>query len=102
RRHTRSKRDWSSDVCSSDLIFPPHRSIIPCTCLFQMIDKCSITNFCIFFVFPVDIHPFHWYYIRANSDGPLAQLAEQLTLNQWEIGRASCRAGGQSCGWAGR
>src|SRR5699024_11363355 len=21
RRHTRSKRDWSSDVCSSDLIF---------------------------------------------------------------------------------
>src|SRR5699024_11265632 len=21
-RHTRSKRDWSSDVCSSDLIFP--------------------------------------------------------------------------------
>src|SRR5699024_6173897 len=22
RRHTRSKRDWSSDVCSSDLLFP--------------------------------------------------------------------------------
>src|SRR5207249_8027134 len=22
RRHTRSKRDWSSDVCSSDLGFP--------------------------------------------------------------------------------
>src|SRR5699024_1240568 len=22
RRHTRSKRDWSSDVCSSDLAFP--------------------------------------------------------------------------------
>src|SRR5699024_12041225 len=22
RRHTRSKRDWSSDVCSSDLILP--------------------------------------------------------------------------------
>src|SRR5699024_12109654 len=30
RRHTRSKRDWSSDVCSSDLrprqaALPPHR-----------------------------------------------------------------------------
>src|SRR5699024_11276356 len=25
RRHTRSKRDWSSDVCSSDLYYPaPH------------------------------------------------------------------------------
>src|SRR5699024_12339236 len=23
RRHTRSKRDWSSDVCSSDLVFYP-------------------------------------------------------------------------------
>src|SRR5699024_11645812 len=23
RRHTRSKRDWSSDVCSSDLFFYP-------------------------------------------------------------------------------
>src|SRR5699024_12010348 len=22
RRHTRSKRDWSSDVCSSDLVLP--------------------------------------------------------------------------------
>src|SRR5699024_11360520 len=28
RRHTRSKRDWSSDVCSSDLLLdePPRRS----------------------------------------------------------------------------
>src|SRR5699024_12087810 len=26
RRHTRSKRDWSSDVCSSDLIKPPRYS----------------------------------------------------------------------------
>src|SRR5699024_11445440 len=26
RRHTRSKRDWSSDVCSSDLI-PKHKNI---------------------------------------------------------------------------
>src|SRR5699024_12226383 len=24
RRHTRSKRDWSSDVCSSDLFFSRH------------------------------------------------------------------------------
>src|SRR5207249_6767541 len=26
RRHTRSKRDWSSDVCSSDLKDVPHES----------------------------------------------------------------------------
>src|SRR5699024_11893739 len=26
RRHTRSKRDWSSDVCSSDLVTTRHHS----------------------------------------------------------------------------
>src|SRR5699024_11860515 len=38
RRHTRSKRDWSSDVCSSDLFFPfitenrnfPNTPVIEC------------------------------------------------------------------------
>src|SRR2546428_3215271 len=27
RRHTRSDRDWSSDVCSSDLLVPGHGAI---------------------------------------------------------------------------
>src|SRR5690349_14685192 len=27
RRHTRSLRDWSSDVCSSDLIHVPHGDV---------------------------------------------------------------------------
>ena len=43
----------------------------------------SLQRFWIFFTLPVDNRLFRWYYIRANSDGPLAQLAEQLTLNQW-------------------
>src|SRR5699024_9214586 len=29
RRHTRSKRDWSSDVCSSDLYIPAHPADAP-------------------------------------------------------------------------
>src|SRR5699024_11382297 len=29
RRHTRSKRDWSSDVCSSDLPQSPEQSELP-------------------------------------------------------------------------
>src|SRR6266513_3100768 len=28
RRHTRSKRDWSSDVCSSDLKLPTRKSVV--------------------------------------------------------------------------
>src|SRR5204862_5075296 len=27
RRHTRSLRDWSSDVCSSDLLYPPAKKM---------------------------------------------------------------------------
>src|SRR5699024_11589505 len=27
RRHTRSKRDWSSDVCSSDLIYCENKKV---------------------------------------------------------------------------
>src|SRR5207249_5044404 len=27
RRHTRSKRDWSSDVCSSDLVIRKHTGV---------------------------------------------------------------------------
>src|SRR5882762_6913887 len=29
RRHTRFKCDWSSDVCSSDLQYPPPRGYLP-------------------------------------------------------------------------
>src|SRR5438067_7167420 len=33
RRHTRSKRDWSSDVCSSDLCLLTGRGLSNCACL---------------------------------------------------------------------
>src|SRR5207249_5841990 len=37
RRHTRSKRDWSSDVCSSDLVSCPlrHRRVEAVATLFD-------------------------------------------------------------------
>src|SRR5690606_39457636 len=39
RRHTRFSRDWSSDVCSSDLLFlPPRRSHWP-VCLADLADR---------------------------------------------------------------
>src|SRR5687768_17701953 len=31
RRHTRCSRDWSSDVCSSDLVFEPNSTAIAAT-----------------------------------------------------------------------
>src|SRR5699024_11607045 len=43
RRHTRSKRDWSSDVCSSDLMIFPGNG---CTMRFirRMREKCRRRN----------------------------------------------------------
>src|SRR5699024_11277941 len=42
RRHTRSKRDWSSDVCSSDLAQQPHQC---CTqCLFCLADSSVLAS----------------------------------------------------------
>src|SRR5207249_5639708 len=37
RRHTRSKRDWSSDVCSSDLLVPK-LGLVRAAILFGMIN----------------------------------------------------------------
>src|SRR5699024_11510408 len=84
RRHTRSKRDWSSDVCSSDLdtitsaknptdkALPGYRRMNPMV-------------FC--GMYPVD----------ANRYNDLREALERLELNdsslryEAEIGRASCR-----------
>src|SRR5699024_12014484 len=47
RRHTRSKRDWSSDVCSSDLVY---LSVDRASCfqrLFRIIDDFPVFLLCI-------------------------------------------------------
>src|SRR5699024_9260002 len=43
RRHTRSKRDWSSDVCSSDLIL------------------LSLVGFCLFIMLFSKLFSFFWF-----------------------------------------
>src|SRR5699024_11766581 len=65
RRHTRSKRDWSSDVCSSDLVLEP--DYLP---VYNSEESSSAPVMC----FP------------ANVDSE-----EYETLEWVEIGRASCR-----------
>src|SRR5437868_869681 len=65
RRHTRSKRDWSSDVCSSDLAVI-HRA----ACLRTVLK-----------------HAARW--ITAEDDIKLACLPQGQ--KHFKIGRASCR-----------
>src|SRR5699024_11662212 len=72
RRHTRSKRDWSSDVCSSDL----HRIRRPAVAVPAA--QCRLAIPCA--------------RIPARSLHPCCLLGSQL-LPELQIGRASCRDG---------
>src|SRR3712207_6921064 len=78
RRHTRYWRDWSSDVCSSDLRATTHRWL------------------------PAGDEPLRTYVIEANSHiappkrylsryGQLLEHAPYCERDLREIGRASCR-----------
>src|SRR5690606_40539640 len=75
RRHTRFSRDWSSDVCSSDLVpvaYPAggYRYDIP----FGVIERPAL---------PLDVPANGWAEAaRPEGDGPTVVL---------KIGRASCR-----------
>src|SRR5699024_11851350 len=79
RRHTRSKRDWSSDVCSSDLSSIQPSRLRPGNS--ATVIELEGTFF----------EPFR------RSIGSNCCVAERAK----EIGRASCRERGEGCGGAG-
>src|SRR5699024_12199842 len=58
RRHTRSKRDWSSDVCSSDLVMGIHYGFsVGNALLYGLIaEKCSKITFGKGILFGVGVH----------------------------------------------
>src|SRR5207249_6193701 len=73
RRHTRSKRDWSSDVCSSDLLRVLERSSVGDRRLLPHSHRAPLEN------------PERPGLSRRRAQGG----------GQGEIGRASCRGGGE-------
>src|SRR5690606_39484739 len=91
RRHTRFSRDWSSDVCSSDL-------------LQRLASRCGIGRTVVLGSIPLD-PVLQWQEQLITDDDVLerqianprtveafTELAARLTDDQaWEIGRASCR-----------
>src|SRR5690606_40992056 len=101
-RHTRFSRDWSSDVCSSDL---------PMALTAEEQRALSVgTDSEGGFAVPFQLDPI----IILTNDGsisPLRQIArvEQITTKTWQgvtssgikIGRASCRERGQMAGEGG-
>src|SRR5699024_11908380 len=78
RRHTRSKRDWSSDVCSSDLQTRTG---------FSTLAVCAVAN-------PVRVcGGLQEAIAAADPEGSYEQSAWFRSEVEEKIGRASCREG---------
>src|SRR5699024_11324878 len=98
RRHTRSKRDWSSDVCSSDLL----RLTRPRRCSSD-ISKSSAAVRCDVFVIGLTIDvksKEHQRFLRKGYGSPAErQFHWSYDVTSCKIGRASCRERGKE--WVG-
>src|SRR5438067_9855171 len=77
RRHTRSKRDWSSDVCSSDLA-QMRRNVALAGSIAAIVDV------------PV-AEPPHYSLEVAGLIGGRRLLSDDVAALEAKIGRASCR-----------
>src|SRR5699024_11955809 len=97
RRHTRSKRDWSSDVCSSDLVI---------YYLFYMADVKEKTNDR--YLIPVENGVFNIKSRKLEPFNPDYVFTTKISTRYVEspknpeIGRASCREREKNMGGTGR
>src|SRR5690606_40720499 len=91
RRHTRFSRDWSSDVCSSDLRpdkLDKHLFLREARAISQLKHR----NICT--VYDVDEDDGRPYMVMELIEGPKLSerlSKERLPASEAEIGRASCR-----------
>src|SRR5207249_7330038 len=98
RRHTRSKRDWSSDVCSSDLAVAPDHFVIvflEFLCGFHLqIPEPPVAVLVVQIVGAI---------LQEDADRLVGGLADDagIAVTAAEIGRASCRERGRGGGGGG-
>src|SRR5699024_11813111 len=91
RRHTRSKRDWSSDVCSSDLSASSSNAMI----------AMAVAMLGVFVPLLPAIGVGIWGAVVGSLTLTLLAGALALVGGTVKIGRASCREGGRESGGAG-
>src|SRR5699024_11266353 len=93
RRHTRSKRDWSSDVCSSDLStgIGWHEARVPT--IVTSVPRAAFTEL------TGEVRKNVSIPVVASNRINMPDVAEGiLQRDEAEIGRASCRERGRSTG----
>src|SRR5699024_11812640 len=100
RRHTRSKRDWSSDVCSSDLEKMYEQCVDAVIILGGSMDGIVIDEKAISIMnYIAETVP---VVVMGRSQGiPCYEVRIDEAGAMEKIGRASCREGGRSGGWDG-
>src|SRR5690606_40713827 len=84
RRHTRFSRDWSSDVCSSDLRFALTFLVIACPGALVISTPVSL-------VAGMGNAARHGALIKGGDALERLARVDTLVLDKTEIGRASCR-----------
>src|SRR5699024_11998137 len=89
RRHTRPNRDWSSDVCSSDLACSP----LDMTALFgeQALGETDGTSISVRYLTPHNKWAIHSMYQENFFMMNLSRGGQNIWMSVEEIGRASCR-----------
>src|SRR5690606_39326481 len=84
RRHTRFSRDWSSDVCSSDLLDPEQNHLFH--------DKYTETTI------DIDLSNCHFFLTANTLDGVppvVVNRCEVITLSQYSVERSEERRVGK-------
>src|SRR5207249_9441017 len=100
--HTRSKRDWSSDVCSSDLVWRAGR-LHPLPEGFHLLAPTRLAPFLAsgLFSWPGKLRmALDLVLPRGVADDESLSAFVRRRLGREEIGRASCRERGESGGGA--
>src|SRR5207249_6457509 len=94
RRHTRSKRDWSSDVCSSDLDAIVTDIRMPgmdgLTLLAEILGRRPDTP-----TLMITGHGEYDLALRSLRGGAYDFIQKPIDRDRFEIGRASCRERGE-------
>src|SRR5207245_7085563 len=100
RRHTSCYRDWSSDVCSSDLLVAflrdpsDRRKLEPLTKQHWAPEVLALGTRVAYLWCPEGI------LASRLAEAANRVLGDAVTARNWEIGRASCRESGEVAGVA--
>src|SRR5690606_39560485 len=88
RRHTRFSRDWSSDVCSSDLGLPTLSMPLP---ELENLFESQETNSQVVFICQTGNRSLKAVELLKNKDSVHTFFSLKGGVLAWKIGRASCR-----------